>query len=189
MLKLLKVLLLLVHLVNTAEVTDEAEDTNPAGSCSRDGPSEGCDSDPKKGGADGEEEEEYHIDRSDMYKNTVVETLNDENFEEKVLKSDHVWLIKLYSPACGHCKAMHGEWVKAAKQLKGVIKFGAINDLVAYDLSTNVFKSRSVPKILYYSKGASNSSDYSVYNGPRDSASFVKHALDSLYEDYEPMMK
>jgi len=29
MLKLLKVLLLLVHLVSTAEVTDEVEDTNP----------------------------------------------------------------------------------------------------------------------------------------------------------------
>lgn len=111
MLKLLKVLLLLVHLVNTADVTDEVEDTNPEGSCSRDGPSESCDSAP----SGGDDADEGQIDPSDMYKNTVVETLDDDNFEELVLKSDAVWMIKLYSPTCGHCKAMHGEWVTAAK--------------------------------------------------------------------------
>jgi len=31
--------------------------------------------------------------------------------------------------------------------------------------------------------------DYQSYNGPRDAASFVKFALDSLYEDFKPMMK
>jgi len=55
------------------------------------------------------------FDPSDMYKGTAVVTLDDENFEKTVLNSEFVWLIKVYSPTCGHCKAMHGEWVKAAK--------------------------------------------------------------------------
>jgi len=113
MLKLLKVLLLLVHLVNTADVTDEVEDTNPEGSCSRDG-SDSCDSAPA-GDDDDDDEEETRIDPSDMYRNTIVETLDDDNFDETVLNSDAVWMIKLYSPTCGHCKAMHGEWVRAAE--------------------------------------------------------------------------
>jgi hypothetical protein len=24
-------------------------------------------------------------------------------------------MIKLYSPTCGHCMSMHGEWVRAAE--------------------------------------------------------------------------
>lgn len=188
MLKLLKVLLLLVHLVGAAEVSDEVEDTNP-GSCSKDGPSDSCDSakDEKKG-AKAEEEEDV-FDASDMYAGALnIVTLDDDNFDQTVLNSDAVWLIKVYSPTCGHCKAMHADWVKAAKQLNNVVKFGAINDVVAYELSKK-FQFRSVPKILYYKKKTTEVTDYALYNGPRDTASFVKFALDSLYAEFKPLMK
>lgn len=123
-----------------------------------------------------------------MYKNTVVTTLNDANFEDEVMKSDSVWMIKLYSPTCGHCKAMHEDWVKAAKALQGVIRFGAINDVAAHKTSRK-YAAKSVPKIMYYGKKKGEVADYKGYNGPRDTASFVKFALDTLYEDFKPLMK
>lgn len=68
------------------------------------------------------------------------------------------------------------------------MKFGAINDVVAYRLSRK-YMARSVPRVLFYSKTKKEVVDYRIYNGPRDSASFVKFALDSLYEDFKPLMK
>jgi thioredoxin-related protein len=68
------------------------------------------------------------------------------------------------------------------------VKFGAVNDVAAYRLSRK-YNARSVPRVLYYSKAKKEVEDYRGYNGPRDSASFVKFALDSLYEDFKPLMK
>ena len=65
---------------------------------------------------------------SALYKSPgpVVE-LTPSNFKSEVLDSDSMWLVEFYAPWCGHCKALAPEWEKAAKQLKGVVKVGAVD--------------------------------------------------------------
>jgi protein disulfide-isomerase A6 len=56
-----------------------------------------------------------------------VETLTAANFDKMVLKSDEIWFIEFYAPWCGHCKNLEPHWDTAARKLKGVVKFGAID--------------------------------------------------------------
>lgn len=56
--------------------------------------------------------------------------LTDANFEEKVLKSDDMWLVEFYAPWCGHCKNLAPHWQSAASELKGKVKLGALDATV-----------------------------------------------------------
>ena len=44
-----------------------------------------------------------------------------------MLQSEEIWFVKFYAPWCGHCQKLAPEWEKAAKALKGVVKFGAVD--------------------------------------------------------------
>ena len=56
-----------------------------------------------------------------------VETLTAANFDKKVMKSDEIWFVEFYAPWCGHCKNLEPHWDTAARKMKGVVRFGAIN--------------------------------------------------------------
>jgi protein disulfide-isomerase A6 len=56
-----------------------------------------------------------------------VVVLNNDNFNKVVMTSKDIWMIEFYAPWCGHCKALEPEWKKAARKLKGMVKFGKIN--------------------------------------------------------------
>eukprot|EP00759_Apiculatamorpha_spiralis_P024988 PhF_6_TR28115/c0_g1_i2/m.41590/K09584/PDIA6, TXNDC7; protein disulfide-isomerase A6 len=56
-----------------------------------------------------------------------ITTLTHDNFRELVLQGDGLWIVEYYAPWCGHCKSFAPEFEKAAKSLKGIIKFGAVN--------------------------------------------------------------
>lgn len=49
------------------------------------------------------------------------------NFDKMVLKSDEIWLVEFYAPWCGHCKNLETHWDTAARKMKGVVRFGAID--------------------------------------------------------------
>lgn len=56
----------------------------------------------------------------------VIE-LTDENFDRLVLQSEDMWLVEFYAPWCGHCKNLAPHWAKAATELKGKVKLGALD--------------------------------------------------------------
>ena len=60
--------------------------------------------------------------------NGPVVILNDKNFKELVLNDKNtMWLVEFYAPWCGHCKSLAPSWELAAKQLKGVVRVGAVD--------------------------------------------------------------
>jgi len=64
-----------------------------------------------------------------MYKSPgpVVE-LTAANFKKEVTDDkDTMWLVEFYAPWCGHCKSLAPSWELVAKQLKGVVKIGAVD--------------------------------------------------------------
>ena len=56
-----------------------------------------------------------------------VEKLTAANFEKTVMKSDEIWFVEFYAPWCGHCKNLAPHWDTAARKMKGVVRFGAID--------------------------------------------------------------
>lgn len=56
-----------------------------------------------------------------------VVLLNSRNWQQEVMKSDELWMVEFYAPWCGHCKNLAPHWEAAAKQMKGVVKFGAVD--------------------------------------------------------------
>ena len=60
-------------------------------------------------------------------KGSGVVDLNPNNFENRVVDSEGVWVVEFYAPWCGHCKSFAPEYQKAAKALKGIIGVGAVD--------------------------------------------------------------
>lgn len=57
-----------------------------------------------------------------------ITQLTDENFETTVTNDlKHVWVVEYYADWCGHCKAFAKGFTKAATNLEGLVKFGAVN--------------------------------------------------------------
>lgn len=46
-----------------------------------------------------------------------VVDLTSANFDEKVIKSDALWVVAFVAPWCGHCQRLHPEYEKAADSL------------------------------------------------------------------------
>ena len=60
-------------------------------------------------------------------KNSNVVEVRSTKFTEEVLYHPHVVAVMFYSPYCGYCKSMAPDWEKAAKKMKGVAKFAAVD--------------------------------------------------------------
>ena len=107
-------------------------------------------------------------------KDSPVIQLNKENFEKKVIKSDKLWLILFYAPWCGHCKAFHPTFEKAAKASKGLFKVGAVNCDEERDLASK-YKINGFPTVLFFGENKEKTEEY---EGKRD----AKQILDFLFE-------
>ncbi|XP_074656300.1 protein disulfide-isomerase A6 homolog [Tubulanus polymorphus] len=115
--------------------------------------------------------------------NDVV-TLTDSNFEELVLKSDDFWLVEFYAPWCGHCKRLEPEWAKAASELKGKVKLGAL-DATVHTTMAGRYQVQGYPTIKTFPQGK-KSGDAEEYDGGRTADDIVRWALDKSAESIPP---
>ena len=62
------------------------------------------------------------------FEESSIVQLDDENFHS-VMTADtnHMWVVEYYADWCGHCKAFASGYQKAATNLKGLVRFGAVN--------------------------------------------------------------
>ncbi|KAL5280364.1 PDIA6 family protein [Megaselia abdita] len=113
-------------------------------------------------------------------KDDVIE-LTDDNFDKLVLNSDDVWLVEFFAPWCGHCKSLAPQWAKAASELKGKVKLGAL-DATVHQSKAAEYGIRGYPTIKYFPAGKKTKSDAQEYDGGRQASDIVTWGLDK-YED------
>jgi protein disulfide-isomerase A6 len=114
----------------------------------------------------------------------VVE-LTDSNFASKVLKSDEPWLVEFYAPWCGHCKSLAPEWAKAAKELKGKVKVGAVDATVHTSLASE-YGIKGYPTIKFFPAGIKSSSSAQDYEGGRTASDIITWGSDKAAESAPP---
>lgn len=117
-------------------------------------------------------------------KDDVIE-LTDANFDKLVLQSEDVWLIEFFAPWCGHCKNLAPEWAKAASELKGKVKLGAL-DATAHQSKAAEYGIQGYPTIKFFPGGKKTKSDVSDYDGGRTSGDIVTWALDKYSVSIPP---
>jgi len=109
----------------------------------------------------------------------VVE-LTDANFEQLVIQSDDIWLVEFFAPWCGHCKNLAPEWARAATDLKGKVKLGALDATVHQQIAGR-YQIRGYPTIKFFGPGEKqNPSDY---DGGRTASDIVTWASNKAAEN------
>ena len=119
---------------------------------------------------------------SDDGKTDVVE-LTDSNFEDLVLNSNELWLVEFFAPWCGHCKNLAPEWKRAASELKGTAKLGAV-DATVHSKYAGKYGVKGYPTIFVFGAGAK--SEPQPYEGGRTSSDIVAYAKDKAAENKPP---
>lgn len=111
----------------------------------------------------------------------VVE-LTDANFDKLVLNSEDIWLVEFYAPWCGHCKNLAPHWAKAASELKGKVKLGALDSTV-HTIKAQQFGIQGYPTIKFFPGGPKDRDTAQDYDGGRTSADIVNWALEKFSEN------
>ncbi|EGT53613.1 hypothetical protein CAEBREN_31752 [Caenorhabditis brenneri] len=110
-----------------------------------------------------------------------VVVLTDSNFEKLVFNSKDAWMVEFYAPWCGHCQKLEPEWKRAAKEMGGKVKFGAL-DATAHESMARKFSIQGFPTIKFFAPGSSSASDAEDYQGGRTSSDLVSFA-ESKFEN------
>lgn len=118
-------------------------------------------------------------------KSDDVVQLDDSNFKELVLDSEDLWLVEFFAPWCGHCKNLAPHWAKAATELKGQVKLGAVDATVHQGLASQ-YGVQGYPTIKYFPAGKKDRHSAEDYNGGRTSGDIVQWALEKAAEIAPP---
>ncbi|XP_014252673.1 protein disulfide-isomerase A6 homolog [Cimex lectularius] len=118
--------------------------------------------------------------RKESTSNEVVE-LTDSNFDRLVLQSDDIWLVEFFAPWCGHCKNLAPHWAKAANELRGKVKLGAL-DCTTHTVKANEYGVQGYPTIKFFPGGKKDKHSAEDYQGGRTSSDIVAFAMDKLME-------
>ena len=127
--------------------------------------------------------EEAEVMPSDMTEEEVdagLEIIDEHNFNEKVMHSHDIWMLKFSAPWCHHCNQMKPNWISAAKELGSKVRFGIIDADANRGLARR-FGINMLPSLKFYEAGMEKS-DYNLqdYTGGRSAEELVDFAQ-SLY--------
>ena len=125
----------------------------------------------------------------DYARSPLVE-LTDANFEEMVVKdTGAVWVVEFYADWCGHCKSFAKGYEKAAENLKGIVKFGAVNagDQDTPNKAAGEYGVQSFPTVKIFAPQTSRNpytgkayKEAADYKGPRTARGMVDGATKAL---------
>lgn len=79
-------------------------------------------------------------------------TLNDQNFEEDVIKSDKLVLVDFWLPGCGPCSAMMPVIEEIAREFAGKAKVGKLNVSENSETAKH-YKIIGVPTLIIFKNG------------------------------------
>lgn len=103
-----------------------------------------------------------------------VVKLTQANFKDLVLNDKNTfWLVEFYAPWCGHCKSLAPSWELAAKQLKGVVKLGAV-DMTTDEGVGRPYDIKGFPTLKFF---GDDKNAPIAYESGRDADSIRKWAL------------
>lgn len=112
--------------------------------------------------------------------NGPVVKLTEKNFKELVLNDkDAMWLVEFYAPWCGHCKNLAPSWELAAKQLKGVVRVGAV-DMTTDQSVGQPYDVKGFPTLKFFGNDKKSPKDY---NGSRDADGIRNWALEQTAKE------
>ena len=101
----------------------------------------------------------------------VIELTNKNEFNEKVLKSNNIWMVNFYAPWCGWCQRLAPEWEKAAKMLKDTnVNIGSVDCTVQEKIAKSN-QIRGYPTIKIFYKGSVK--NYNYKRNAEDIANFA----------------
>ena len=112
--------------------------------------------------------------------------LTEANFKKEVLQDKNtMWLIEFYAPWCGHCKSLAPSWEIAAKQLKGVVKVGAV-DMTTDESVGRPYGIQGFPTLKFFG----NDKDKPIaYESGRDADSIREWALKQVTKEVNKRAK
>lgn len=90
---------------------------------------------------------------------------------------------RIFAPWCGHCKNLEPEWAKAATELKGKVKLGALDATVNQNMAQR-YGIRGYPTIKYFGPGAKGQPE--DYDGGRSASDIVTWAMNKFAENAPP---
>lgn len=113
-----------------------------------------------------------------MFKSEFVEELTPQTIG-KFLSTHKAAYIALYATWCGHCKSLVGDWQKAAKAMKGTVKFGAI-DADKYRDVAQKYGVQGFPTIKKWGMGTKKGVQPQDYQGQRNAGAIQSDALSMI---------
>ena len=116
--------------------------------------------------------------------------LTDDNFDKEVTADTrHLWVVEYYADWCGHCKEFAKGYAKAASNLQGLVKFGAVNadnaPVIANSAGVQGFPTVRIylpvaERNPYTGKSFKPSLEY---QGPRTARGLVEFVTDNIPSD------
>lgn len=116
-----------------------------------------------------------------FYANTPVVELTGKNFDKQVFGDTNVWMVEFYAPWCGHCQRLTPEYTKAAENVEGLAKMGAVNcDEESNKQLCSKFGIQGFPTIKILPWNAKSSGQAVDYQGARSAGSIAKYLLEQI---------